>query len=268
MRDIFLKSVSVLDTETTHLIPEKAEIVEVAGASYDGTQWNISSALFGAKNGIPPEASAKNHISNRMIQDKPTFAESPDIAKDIMSWHHAEFWIAHNCSYDQAVLSSGFISASCNKDAIKAQDSSKWICTHRLAKQLIPYDFKDMQYNLSFLRYKLDLPVPDDLAAHRAAADTLVCAVLFEFLVDYAIANNLVEDGPDLGKQMHALCWKPFKVTAWPFGKNKGKSFKEIPTDYYIWALGNLECLNETHKDFDRDLAENVRVELESRLTN
>ena len=110
--------------------------------------------------------------------------------------------------------------------------------------------------------------MPDDLAAHRAAADTLTCAVLFEFLVDYALVTTLVEDSPTIGSQIHSLCWKPFKVTAWPFGKNKGKSFKEIPTDYYIWALGNLECLNETHKDFDKDLAENVRVELESRLTN
>jgi DNA polymerase III epsilon subunit-like protein len=266
MRDTFLKSVCVIDTETTHLVPEKAEIVELAGATYDGSEWNVDSSLFGAKNGIPPEASAKNHISNRMIQGKPTFDQSVEIAKDIMLWPKAKYFVAHNSSYDQAVLSAGFISASCNKDSMLAQDTTRWICTHRLAKQLIPHDFKDMQYNLSFLRYKLDLPVPDDLSAHRAAADTLTCALLFEFLVDYAIASKLAEDGPDLGSEIHALCWKPFTVTAWPFGKNKGKAFKEIPTDYYMWALQNLDCLNDTHKDFDRDLAENVRVELESRL--
>lgn len=268
MRDTFLKSISVIDTETTNLIPEKAEIVEVAGASYDGHRWNVVSGLFGARNGIPPEASAKNHISNRMIKDKATFADSVDNAKNLLGWKDATYFVAHNCRYDQAVLSQAFISASCNKDAIIAQDTGRWLCTHRLAKQLIPHDFKDMQYNLSFLRYKLDLPVDDELAAHRAGSDTLVCASLFEFLLDYAIANNLVNDGPDLGKELHALCWRPFTVTVWPFGKNKGKSFKEIPTDYYMWALGNMDCLNETHKDFDRDLAENVRIELESRLTN
>jgi DNA polymerase III epsilon subunit-like protein len=267
MRDTFLKSVCVLDTETTHLIPEKAEIVELAAARYNGSEWQVSSSFFGAKNGIPPEASAKNHISHRMIAGLPTFVDDVERAKEIMHWKDAKYFVAHNCSYDQAVLSTAFISASCNADVIKTQDTARWICTHRLAKQLMPHDFKDMQYNLSFLRYKLDLPVPDEMPAHRADADTFICAVLFEFLVDYAIAKNLVDDTNNLGEEIHRLCWKPFTVTAWPFGKNKGKAFKEIPTDYYMWALGNLSCLDEKHKDFDRDLAENVRVELESRLT-
>lgn len=266
MRDTFLKSVSVLDTETTHLIPEKAEIVEVAGARYDGTRWNVASGLFGAKNGIPPEASAKNNISARMIKDKSLFVEDVDRAKGLISWNDASYYVAHNCAYDQAVLSNAFIAASCNKDVMIAQDNSKWICTFRLAKQLIPHDFKDMQYNLSYLRYRLDLPVPEELTAHRAGADTWVCASLFEFLVDYAIANKLVKDDENLGESIHTLCWRPFAVTVWPFGKNKGKSFRDIPTDYYMWALGNLSCLDDKHKDFDRDLAENVRVELESRL--
>ena len=266
MRDIFLKSVSVIDTETTHLVPEKAEIVEVAGATYNGKEWTVKSQLFGARDGIPPEASAKNNISSRMIKGLPTFVDAVDIAKEILNWNSSVYFVAHHCSYDQAVLSQAFISASCNTDTRIAQDVQKWICTHRLAKQLIQHDFKDMQYNLSFLRYKLDLPVDDNLSAHRAGADTIVCASLFEFLVDYAITTKLVEDSDTLGYDIHKLCWKPFKVTAWPFGKNKGKSFKDIPTDYYMWALGNLDCLNETHKDFDRDLGENVRVELESRL--
>jgi exodeoxyribonuclease X len=267
MRNTFLKSISVLDTETTNLIPEKAEIVELAGAFYDGNTWKVTGQFFGAKNGIPPEASAKNHISKRMIAGLPTFVEQVSRAKEIMNWEKARYFVAHNCSYDQAVLSSAWVSASCNLDVIKTQDTGNWICTHRLAKQLIPHDFKDMQYNLSFLRYKLDLPVPDEMPSHRADADTFICAVLFEFLVDYAIAQNLVKDGPTLGEEIHRLCWKPFTVTAWPFGKNKGKTFKEIPTDYYMWALGNLSCLDEKHRDFDRDLAENVRIELESRLT-
>lgn len=266
MRNTFLKSVSVLDTETTHLIPEKAEIVEAAGAKYTGNNWEVTSKFFGAKNGIPPEASAKNNISNRMINGLPTFAETVEEAKNLLNWPGAKFFVAHNCSYDQAVLSQAFISASCNKDVMIAQDTSRWICTYRLAKQLIPHDFKDMQYNLNYLRFRLDLPVDENLPAHRAGSDTLVCASLFEFLVDYAIANNLANENDDIGEQIHQLCWRPFTVTAWPFGKNKGKSFKDIPTDYYMWALQNLDCLNDTHKDFDRDLAENVRVELESRL--
>ena len=58
-RDIFLGSVTVIDTETTNLIPADAEIVEIAAAHYDGNNWQVADMLLGAKNGIPPEASAK-----------------------------------------------------------------------------------------------------------------------------------------------------------------------------------------------------------------
>lgn len=267
-RTEFLKSVAVMDTETNNLIPEHAEIVELAAARYNGYEWSASSKLFGARNGIPPEASAKNHISKRMIDGLPTFAQAIDEAKTLINWPNSAFWVAHNCTYDQAVLSSSFIAASCNSDILVAQDTQRWICTYRLAKKVIPHDFKDMQYNLSFLRYKLDLPVSDDLPAHRAYADTMVCAVLFEFLVDYAIASGLVSNNETLVTQIHNLCWAPIAISNWPFGKNKGKSFKEIPTDYYLWALANMDCLNDKHADFNRDLAENIRIELESRLTS
>jgi DNA polymerase III epsilon subunit-like protein len=100
-RDTFLRSVTVLDTETTNLYPDKAEIVEIAGASYDGQNWQVESRLFGAADGIPPEASAKNHISMRMIEGKPTFIEQLDDAKRIMGLMTSTFFVAHNCAYDQ-----------------------------------------------------------------------------------------------------------------------------------------------------------------------
>jgi DNA polymerase III epsilon subunit-like protein len=265
-RDTFLRSVTVLDTETTNLYPDKAEIVEIAGASYDGQNWQVESRLFGAADGIPPEASAKNHISMRMIEGKPTFIEQLDEAKRIMGLMTSTFFVAHNCAYDQTVLDKAFVAAGDHGAATLAIGQNWWICTHRLSKKLLDVNFDDMEYNLSFLRYKLDLPVDDDMPSHRAGADTLVCAVLFEFLVDYALALDMVTDGPDLGAQIHALCWGPVAIDKWPFGKNKGKLLKDIPTDYYVWALDNMDSLKEGGDRFDPDLAASVARELERRL--
>lgn len=266
-RSEFLSTVTVLDTETTNLYPEKAEIVEVAGARYDGQAWNVRSMLLGAVNGIPPEASAKNHISQRMIAGKPTFAQSQDGVAEILAWDTSSYLVAHNSKYDQTVLAKAWAEAGDQKRSIEASHANLWICTHRLSKHLLrDVDFPDMQYNLSFLRYKLDLPVPDELPAHRADADTLTCAVLFEFLVDYAIATGLIADDDSIGSTLHALCWSPFDIKAWPFGKHKGKLLSEIETDYYMWAIENMDALNENKGGYDPDLAASVAAELERRL--
>ena len=266
-RDTFLRSVSVLDTETTSMHPENADIVEIASAQYDGQHWQVKSMLLGAIGGIPPEASAKNHISNRMIEGKPTFAERLAEVKSVLNWTTSAFYVAHHCTYDQAVLDRAFVNANDHGSATLAIGQDWWICTNRLSKKLLNTSFNDMEYNLSFLRYKLDLPVDDELESHRAAADTMVCAILFVFLVDYALALELVTDDADLGKQLHKLCWGSRVIEKWPFGKNKGKLLSEIPTDYYIWALANMDSLKEGGKGFDTDLAASVTKELERRLS-
>jgi exodeoxyribonuclease X len=267
-RDTFLKSVTVIDTETTHLKAELAEIVEVAGARYDGQNWQVQSRLLGAKNGIPPEASAKNNISSRMIAGLPTWNDAIPEVCEILNWPNSRFWVAHNCPYDQGVLATAWDNSGADHqhNAILAMDRAVWICTHRLAKKLLNVDFPSMEYNLSYLRYRLDLPVSDDLPAHRANADTLVCAVLFEFLVDYALATDRITDGPDIAEQMHALCWNPIMLNTWPFGKHKGQALSEIPNDYYIWAMDNLDSLKEGSPSYDADLAASVAAELEKRI--
>ena len=266
-RDTFLGSVVVLDTETTNLHAELAEIVEVASAVYVNDRWQVASRLLGAVNGIPPEASAKNNISNRMIAGLPTFEQESDGVADLLNWDRATYFVAHNCRYDQDVLAHSWAKMGSVSDAEKALDRSRWICTHRLSKHLLrDVDFPDMQYNLSFLRYKLDLPIPEDVVAHRAGADTLVCAILFEFLVDYATEIGRIDPSGDVGQQMHDLCWSTIPYVIWPFGKNKGKPLAEIGTDYYMWAMQNMDALNEDKAGYDADLAASVAAELERRL--
>jgi DNA polymerase III epsilon subunit-like protein len=265
-RNEFLSSVCVLDTETTNLQTDLAEIVEIASAFHDGITWTISSRLLGAENGIPPEASAKNNISQRMIEGLPLFHDVGDDMAKLLKWDESRFFVAHNCAYDQEVLTVAW--AKCHDEPRIAQclDGDRWICTHRLSKQLLEYDFPSMQYNLSYLRYRLDLPVPDSATAHRAGDDTLTCALLFEFLVDLALAKGLVSDSADLGEQMHRLCWKPMIITKWPFGKHRGKSLGEIDTSYFMWAVDNLESLDSTKSGYDADLAASVENELTRRL--
>ena len=267
MKEQFLRSVTILDTETTHIDPLRAEIIEVAGGISDGETWQVHNMLMGAHEPIPPEASATHHISNRMIHQKPKFEECVSEVLSTLSWHQT--WkVAHNCTYDQTVLSRAFERAAQEDPARVAQDRSTWICTYRLARHVLEDHFEDMKYGLSYLRYRLDLPVPDHVSAHRADADVFTCAALLELLIEFALASGQIDERSPLGDQLHKLCWSAFHITHWPFGKHAGTALTDLSTDYYLWALEHMDALKEHHPSYDADLAESVAQELEKRLSN
>lgn len=264
--DQFLSSIVVLDTETTNLIPEQAEIVEIAEAHWLDNSWSTQGMLLGAKRGIPAAASAKNNISNRMIAGKPTFGESQEEIRQMLRWPDAQWYVAHNANYDRQVLAVGFQSCGSEEDLQTVAHDGRWLCTWRLSRHILSHDFDDMEYSLNYLRYKLDLPVPDGLRLHRASDDTYLCAVLFEYLVKLALQKGMVHDGPALGHQLNQLCWSPIIQTTWPYGKHKGKLLTEIPDDYYAWAFKNMNSFNEDSEDYDRDLSASVVQVLNARL--
>lgn len=266
--DDFLGSVTVLDTETTHLLPDQAEIVEIAGCAWDGAFWHTHGQLLNARNGIPPEASAKNNISRRMIENQPYFDQAVKDIKQLLRWDHSNYFVAHNAAYDRQVLGHAWHRMDSVADARVCDDQSRWICTWRLSRQVLGHQFGDIEYGLNYLRYLLDLPVPDGHAVHRAADDAFTCALLLHALVDFAIEQGQVTDGPNLGAELHALCWQHITVTKWPFGKHRGVALADIPNDYYAWALANVNSLRPDDPSYDRDLAESVRQLLESRLAD
>ena len=265
----FYTSITVLDTETTNLLADQAEIVELAAARFDPQAgWVVRDRLFNAHNGIPPAASAKNNISPRMIRDQPYWDQCVRESKDMLAWDTARYFVAHNCSYDQSVLATAWDRCGSSADVQSARNQAVWICTWRLSKQILGHDFGDIEYGLNYLRYLLDLPVPDSHVSHRAGADTLICAMLLERLVSIATEKGMISSDGDIGQQLHDLCWSTIKVAVWPFGKYRGVALTEIPDDYWMWALKNLPALNDADSNYDRDLTESVRLLLEARLAD
>lgn len=262
----FRSSVTVLDTETTNLIPEQCEIVEIAAARWQAGEWGSSGLLLGAYHGIPPEASAKNNISIRMIADKPKFDQNIKNVKSLLGWPETRYFVAHNAAYDRAVLVASFDRMHGGADIKITRDDSRWLCTWRLSKHILSHGFNDVQYGLSYLRYYLDLDVPDGTGVHRADADALVCAKLLDRLLSIAIDNGQIDENGDIGSQLNQLCWSHIETKIWPFGKHKGQPLADLDNDYYAWALKNLPQLQEGGSGYDPDLAESVRRLLEKRL--
>lgn len=268
-RNNFLKSVIVLDVETTGNDTSFADIIEVAGLKFNNQDWVVEELLLGNNNGISPDISAINHITNRMIHGKPTFSDMFDQILKILPINNYSYYVAHNSQFDQKFLIKSYL--LCGDIGIKyaeiLSNRTKWICTYRLSMKLFDTDFPDIKYGLSNLRYRFELSIPDGTSIHRAGGDALVCANLLEFLVDYAIESGKIIDNNMIGEQLFELCWKPISKTKWPFGKHKGVLLTDIPLDYFNWAISNIDFLNDTKSEYDADLAESVRAELERRLT-
>jgi len=263
----FLEEATVLDTETTGLDSKTAEIIEFATALYQDGGWKIQSQLFNAPSGIPPESSAKNQISNRMVQGCPYFDES--VMFDVLNMLGApKYFVAHYAEYDQAVLVHSFERMNQNVVASMFANPDVWICTWRVARHIYSPSFQDKSYAQNYLRYKLDLPVPDNIGVHRADADVQVCGALLERLIEDGLAQGVLDPNREIGPQLVGLTQRAVPVKTWPTGKHKGQTLESIPTEYYLWSMENQGILRENDPGYDFDLAESVRRVLEARLSS
>ena len=263
----FLSKVTVVDTETTGIDFDESEIIELATGRYNDLQnddLNVFSVLIKPIHDIPPEASSVNYISNRMVANQPIFDEMLEVFDEMFKFNDTHFMVAHNAEFDRRMIETAYGRVFASDRFKPFDEERRWICTLRLAKVILSDE--NIKHNLGYLRYYLDLDVPDDMVAHRADTDVITCGKLLEKLIELAVEKDLLNLDEDLEEQLLSLCWNPIKIKFWPFGKHKGKALKEIPTDYYMWAIEKMDCLNEENSNYDNDLATSVGKILESRL--
>lgn len=254
MLDQLFKNFTVIDIETTNLDADVGEIIEAASGIYRNDEWVVESKLFGSEALIDPMASAMTHISNRMIKGKPKFGE--EIGTDLMlvGYDWALYRVAHNAQYDKAFIAKKVAGLGLDVDSFLNEGT--WICSLNLAKKLL--EGQAERFNLNYLRYFLDLDVPDDCIAHRAGNDVLITCKLFEHLVMIMIERDLLDLTGNIGEQIltYVNTIEPYQV--WPFGKHKGQAFSEVPESYYVWALENMDALKEGNERYDPRLVKSI----------
>jgi|GEM_PF-1529459 len=254
----FISQILYLDTETTSLDQKTSEIIELGGyePAIDQQAWG---SLYGAVVPPTPEASSVNHISKRMIADKPLFINSlhETLIPRIQNKHH--FFVAHNEKFDRAVLTRAFEQA--NEDISIIGNRDNWICTWRLCQHIIP---SMTVYKLDYLRYALDLDT-DNYGAHRATADVMVTHELMLYLISQAFASGMLNDESDIGVEFVKLTQQSVLFKKWPFGKHANQPLEEIPTKYFEWAILNMDSLQEGNLNYNADLAASVVNELNRR---
>lgn len=217
-----MKKFVFLDTETTGTAKDDV-LCQLAYKCGD----EIFCELYNPGRKIPPEASAVTHISNKMVEGKPRFKESPEY-QNIKTFLEDEntIVIAHNAKFDIMMLAN---------DDIHPKNV---ICTLRVARYLDP-EHKIPQHKLQFLRYYLEIEI--EAQAHDALGDVLVLEQLYPRLYK-KIADEVGEENAIA--KMIEISSRPSMMYSFSFGKHLGRTVAEvaqIDPGYLEWLLASKE---------------------------
>ena len=237
---------TVLDTETTGATPGKDKPIEIAMVRLQGdfigepVSWFIDPHMR-----IPPEASAVHHLTDEDIKGALTLEELEPRIREFIG---DSVVMAHNAQFDMAMLP--FL------------DGHPYLCTLRVARRLWEKGepnadgFPLASHQQQVLRYWLNLKVDTlGLAAHRAAADILVTARLFQVMAQYYLDCG-GEDDMDAFKE---FLERPIEITRMPFGKYSGELLADVREDYLVFML------EQDKKPLEEDLRASIKRELDRR---
>lgn len=208
-----------LDTETTGNQPED----RLCQICYK-TEEKLVDELYNPGLPIKIEAMVVHHITNEMVQDKPSFKESPQFSELKKMFEDDGVFVAHNAKFDKDMVEKEGLSVG------------KVIDTYRVARHLDP-DGKIPSYGLQYLRYFLGIQI--EATAHDAKGDVLVLEKLFERLIGKIMEKENISKDTAI-EQMIDLSQKPIMYKFFKFGKYKNMSIEEVARSdrgYLEWLL-------------------------------
>lgn len=252
-KEDFLQSCLILDTETNSDDYKIAEIVESGFVIREGDTWTIFQDLHKPiDRPIPPKVESICYITNKMVEDKPSFIDSNDVFQSVVNGYSNGYLVAHNHFFDMRVLERHGIDTS----------NHNWICTWRMAKKLFNSMPEIEETNLPYLRFALELDVPIEMHCHRAGNDSFITGKLLEALVELMENTGLLNLDEPYGPQIHKWAADPIIYERFPFGKHKGELITDIPPSYWQWAMKNTNWFDEEADNFDPDLAASIHKAL------
>lgn len=222
-----------IDCETTGLDAQRDRIIEVAVMSFDFDQvYDQMESLVDPQCAIPPESIDIHHITTEMVAGKPTIDSLLPPLLELIGSH---IIIGHGIQFDVELIAL-------------AAERHRLPCTIRHNRQIdtlrLARLYGDCPINsLRCLAQHFNVPLE---GAHRAMNDVIAnCEVFKHLSKPYRSTEELFQ-----------ILSKPILMSAMPFGKHKGRPFKEIPLQYLQWLA---------NKDFDQDLLYSIRTELKRR---
>jgi DNA polymerase-3 subunit epsilon len=233
MTDLEKQKFICLDCETTGLDAKQDRVIEVAVMCFDAGQvYDQIEYLINPECEIPETSIAIHHITPDMVAGKPTIVQ---VLPAILEMIGQRIIVGHSIKFDIDILAFAAErhGISCN---IRL---NPYLDTLRMARLYGQSPVNSLEH----LRMHFNIPQE---GAHRAMSDVVVNREVFKHLAKrYRTTEQLFD----------ALA-NPILMSSMPFGKHKGRPFKEIPLQYLQWM---------STKDFDQDLLFSIRSELKRR---
>lgn len=214
--------------------------------------YDLEQSLIDPEKPIKPAASAVHYLTDDDVIGNVTIET---YRPKLESYLSDSILLAHNAKFDMGMLP--FI-------------KNEAMCTLKLARLVLSVGDKNhnelplTSHKVQEIRYWAGLNKIDTmgLLAHRAAADIIVTAHVLKFMLDKYVLNQ----GSIYLDDFREFLNSPIYVEKMPFGKHKGKYFKEVDRDYF-WYL-----LQKDDDDFKekgkRTMDENLRMSIESYLAS
>lgn len=229
-----------LDTETTGNQDED-RVTQVAYTLRGSGEY--VDEMFKPPLPVKVEAMEVTHITNRMLEGKPPFADSPtfhDLKK--LFDDQTTVMIAHNAPFDTGML---------EKEDLHTPNV---IDTLRVARAL-DTDAKLTAFRLQYLRYLLDLDaeIDEPIQAHDAKGDVIVLEKLFDRL--FAKVRAEVESDDEAVEKMIDISQSPVLIRRFSFGKHNGRLVQEVAQEdkgYLEW-LYKQKTQSEDQQSNDSD---------------
>ena len=207
-----------LDTEATGLDLATDRLCQICYKIGD----ELKNEYFKPPVPISVKAMSISHVTNKMVADKPAFAES-DMKRELEVLLPEAIMVAHNAAFDAGMLEAEGLKVPNQIDTLK-------VSKHLDVDDLVP------EHKLQFLRYFYDLDV--EAIAHDAMGDVLVLEAVFGKLLEKM--KETVADEQAAIERMVEISKLPSMVRRFMFGKYYGKKVEEVAEfdrGYLEWLL-------------------------------
>lgn len=233
MRRIEQETFICMDCEATGLDLNADRIIEVGIIKFTFDEViEEYETLINPERVISPESMAIHHITQEMVAGKPSIEQVlPEILKLIGN----HIIIGHGIKFDIDMIDLASKRANIESSILYNQR----VDTLRLAR----YYGGSSVNSLKQLGHHFNV---HQEGSHRAMNDVLVNIDVFKHLTKKFRYTNEIFD----------VLSKPIQMQQMPFGKYKGRAFRDIPLDFLMWAA---------RKDFDEDLLFSLRTEISRR---
>lgn len=234
---------AVIDVEMSGLPDEpEAEMLELSVIKLADGHIRCLTTLIKNQHPISAHSSAVHGIDNATAAQAPGLSDVVDVIRGFIG---TATIFSHEAGTD-AFFVEPVLGGRADFDALP----HRWICTHRLARKILP---NPPSYALSVLRYALNLtPYDVGLGVHRAASDAFTALELLKLLVSLA-----EEDGARSFDDLRAIVNEQKEIAAHQevtFGKHAGKRYCDLPSHYLKWV-------RETHRGYKTDPALRAAVD-------